>query len=469
MDTSLKHTVFRGYGADGSYVHVIKTAGKRFQVPDGVTMQPDMVAFMDSIKIDTTKNAYMLINAMGASEFWGANLNGDAFLESDLKLYHKTFEQGHVYSDHDNSDPSKAMGRILFASYNDAMHRVELLVALDRDDPRTLKTLRQIEAGIIPRVSMGTRVLFDQCSICGNKAPTRNEYCDHAHNYLGKLLPDGRRVSVLNPNPRFFEISLLTGTEADPSSSWMAKVASDLSRKLRENIQTKASAIEKDVQDTTSGAQSIDDVMSGNKKLIQMGREADQAQSDLDPDTLEDMCRCFEPEDILGTAAGMGVKIRPDEFSYIKMRPMIGPHHSGMIIRRIHVIRMPGEVAIKNASQQPMELRWNDGVAEMLRPHLQKRSMLCAHPIRHLLAHTKLADHKPCEPNEELEQQYAQYIGTVLKGAMLLEHHPESLEQRAWLLPNDVRMVCDTREKLASATINYDLMALNALYGAYVT
>lgn len=465
--TPNKHTTFQGYGADGPYVHIIKVAGSRFTVPDGVSMQPDMVSFMDSIKIDTTKNAYMLINAMGASEFWGANLNGDAFLEADLKLYHKTFEQGHVYMDHDNNDPTKAMGRILFASYNDVMHRVELLIALDKSDPRTLKIMRQIESGLIPRVSMGTRVLFDQCSICGNKAPTRAEYCVHARESLGKLLPDGRRVSVLNPNPRFFEISLLTGTEADPSSSWMAKVASDLSRKLREAT-TKESAIDKEITDTTSAGQSIDDVMSGNRKLITMGREADSCQEDIPPEELDDICRCFDDDEILGTAAGLGMKVRPSEFSYIKMRPIVGPERAGIVMRRISIIRSPSMLAIKNASLRPVALRWSDGAAEMLKPYLNRRSMLRSHDNRAVLSLVKQADTRPLQPNAELEEEYARYIGTVLKGAMVLSNQPQSLAHKVGLLPDRIVSALDDRTKLAYAVAGYDLMSLNALYGAYI-
>jgi len=464
---SLKHTVFQGYGADGPYVHILKTAGTRFTPPDGVKMQPDMVRFMDSIKIDTEKNSYMLINAMGASEFWGANLNGDAFLEEDLKLYHKTFEQGHVYTDHDNNDPSKAMGRILFATYNDTMHRVELLVALDRSDPRTIKLLRQIEDGMIPRVSMGTRVLYDQCSICGHKAPTREDYCEHAKHSLGKLLPDGRRVSVLNPNPRFFEISLLSGVEADPSSSWMAKVASKLSRKLRE-YQSKESAIDKEVVDSTSAGQSIDDVMSGNRKLIEVGRKADERQSDMPFDDLEDMCRCFDDDEILGTAAGMGIKIRPSEFSYIKMRPVVGPDRARIIVRHVKMIRTPTLLAIKNASLSPMSLRWSDGVADMLAPHMNSRSMLRSYEQRGAFPLVKHADTRVLQPNPDLEQAYAQYIGTILKGAMLLNRMPESLDRKVGLIPEHTLMEIDSRAKLASAVASYDLMALNALYGAYI-
>ena len=45
------------------------------------------------------------------------------------------------------------------------------------------------------------------CNICGNRAKTRDEYCDHAKYNLGKLTRDGSRVFVFNDQPHFYDIS----------------------------------------------------------------------------------------------------------------------------------------------------------------------------------------------------------------------------------------------------------------------
>lgn len=45
------------------------------------------------------------------------------------------------------------------------------------------------------------------CSICGNKAKNRSEYCKHAQHHLTKICEDGRQVYVDNPEPNFFDIS----------------------------------------------------------------------------------------------------------------------------------------------------------------------------------------------------------------------------------------------------------------------
>ena len=56
---------------------------------------------------------YILVLAMGASEFYGPNRNGDAFRETELKKCHKTFEtNAHVFKSHVNKDPEKIMSFI---------------------------------------------------------------------------------------------------------------------------------------------------------------------------------------------------------------------------------------------------------------------------------------------------------------------------------------------------------------------
>ena len=57
---------------------------------------------------------YILVLAMGASEFYGPNRNGDAFRESELRKTYKTFEtDAHVYKSHVNKDPLKSYGSVV--------------------------------------------------------------------------------------------------------------------------------------------------------------------------------------------------------------------------------------------------------------------------------------------------------------------------------------------------------------------
>lgn len=167
---------------------------------------------------------YLHINAMGAGEFYGSNKNADYFPEEQLKEYYKTFEEtGYVYRHHINKDPAKSMGRVIYAIYNERMHRVELIAELDMVLGKDIYD--RIQRGDFPQTSMACKTPWDVCSICSNKAHTRQEYCVHLTSQLNKVLPDGRKVMAMNVGPlRFFDISIVI-KPADVTSSVLQKVA----------------------------------------------------------------------------------------------------------------------------------------------------------------------------------------------------------------------------------------------------
>lgn len=200
---------------------------------------------------------YILVLAMGASEFYGPNRNGDAFRESELKKCHKTFEtNAHVFKSHVNKDPAKSYGKVVKSFYNQDMHRVELVLEIDNNKAPDI--VEKVNSGQTVAVSMGCRIKFDVCSICGNEAPTREDYCSHLRNELNEIYPDGRIVCADNPNPNFFDISVVwrpadrtgymlkkiaSARQVGNSSAWLAeKVAA---RKSLKQYLSKAADIEK--------------------------------------------------------------------------------------------------------------------------------------------------------------------------------------------------------------------------------
>ena len=67
--------------------------------------------------------------ALGADEFYGPNRNGDGWPEKMLVRDHPTFvSHGHFFREHRNTDPKLKIGDVKAAAYNDAMHRVELII-----------------------------------------------------------------------------------------------------------------------------------------------------------------------------------------------------------------------------------------------------------------------------------------------------------------------------------------------------
>jgi len=220
---------------------LVKTAGE---------MMPDIQDWMRTHKSDK-ENVAVLVNAMGASEFWGQNINGDIFPWSGLNhdcrnhggQWHPiddftgkpippygywTFLNAHPFVHHKNKDPSRAFGKVVVSCLNPKMRRVELVVLLNRE--RALQhgaqhVVDRIDAGEYPDVSMGCKVPYDVCSICGHKSKTRRDYCSCIKHFgMNKILDDGRQVGVINYYPRFFDISFVF-IGADKTAKVMYKFA----------------------------------------------------------------------------------------------------------------------------------------------------------------------------------------------------------------------------------------------------
>lgn len=168
---------------------------------------------------------YVHILAMTASEYYGANKNADWWPEKNLIEHYKTFETSpaHIFRQHVNKDPARAIGQIIFAVYNKRMHRVELIGWFD--NLKGADILEDINDGIWPKTSMAAKTPYDVCSICGNKAHTRQEYCMHLSEELGRVYPDGKKVCAINSGPlKFFDLSIVK-IPADSNSSILQKVA----------------------------------------------------------------------------------------------------------------------------------------------------------------------------------------------------------------------------------------------------
>ena len=198
--------------------------------------------------------SYILVNAIGEWEAYDENRNGDGFNHlpymvgvrakcghpectghldgwvsepETLGHHYKSFEtHGGIYRHHVNKDPSKSLGTVPHAFRNPRMRRIELLLRyIDKRDP---EIPARIGDGDFPAVSMGCHVRWDICTICGHRAQTRAQYCQHALTQMRQVLPDGRKVCVLNPSPRFFDISFVF-RPADPTGWTMMKAACERS------------------------------------------------------------------------------------------------------------------------------------------------------------------------------------------------------------------------------------------------
>jgi len=245
-----KLSTFSGVAPDGEPLVQIFRPGQSIKKLAGPVM-PEIQDWLGTYKSDM-ENIALLVNALGASEYYGSNVNGDRFrwpvLEHDCRTHgpkdhgiddftnkiippygYWTFYTAHAFAHHRNKDPNRAFGTIQVACLNPAMKRVELVVLVNRDKALcngAAEVVAKIDDGHYPSTSMGCRTPYDICEICGNKSKTRKDYCIHIKKYgMGHIFPDGRQVSVDNPYPRFFDISFVF-IGADKTSWVMSKLAS---------------------------------------------------------------------------------------------------------------------------------------------------------------------------------------------------------------------------------------------------
>lgn len=280
----------------------------------------------------------ILVLAMTAGEFYGCNRNGDAWPERPLvvgntritedqvlPLHYKSFESNaNVFRHHVNKDPEKKIGDVLKAFYNWPMHRVELLLALD--NRRAEEIVDEIERGLFPAVSMGCKVRYDVCSICGHMARNRSEYCDDAKYRLTDTLPNGKVVFVWNPAPKFFDLSMVR-RPADKLGYMMKKVAESVpeihsSAELGEYVENatrkigglrKLSIIHKILRGEIAAAKGDDGILSIKKFSDGIAKPVAEQMPPIDDTVIRSLLQ-HRPAEVLSTLASMGIFLTTPEF-----------------------------------------------------------------------------------------------------------------------------------------------------------
>jgi hypothetical protein len=228
-----------------SMIKIIQSQSQDFSEPVAALIKISSRGVIGNDKIELTKRAgaefvHKLENikfakdevpvhliAIGATEDYGPNRNGDGFKRACCEKYHDTFVKfARFYRDHLNKNPAKSYGLVKASAYHEPMRRIELIAALngskeaaDRNGGLIAdKELEKLARGDDIGVSMACTIGYDVCSSCGNKAKTRAEYCDAIENgghckagglrhNIGRCLDDGHILHADNPHPRFFDIS----------------------------------------------------------------------------------------------------------------------------------------------------------------------------------------------------------------------------------------------------------------------
>jgi hypothetical protein len=191
------------YTLDESQIHLVRPGE---QVKTASRILPSVQAFIDQLSA-SEDYSYVLVNAMGYSEFYGANSNTDWYgyneyldfngllhaplgfgnnYETD-KMHGADWPYGYpsyysatAYAHHKNTDPQLlGFGDVIFVAINQEMKRVELIIRVFNEEAKKkghLSILNRIEAGERVDVSMGCRVPFDLCSICTDWAAVKSAW-----------------------------------------------------------------------------------------------------------------------------------------------------------------------------------------------------------------------------------------------------------------------------------------------------
>lgn len=376
----IKWTTFATHTSEGEPLirvlseHLEKTAAYR----------PDLTEFINTFE-KKANQTYLLVNAMTSGEAFGPNLNGDYFPEEQLKTYHKTFEKfGYAYRHHVNKDPEKSAGKVIFATYNPTMHRVELVIEMD--NTKGADILERLHKGEFPAVSMGTRTPSDRCSICGNRAKNTASYCQHLKFEMRRILPDGRRVYAVNDDKlTFFDISFVR-IPADRTASVLSKLAhvedeqavtpsASIGEEWLKRAGIKESTLFKEVPG------SIEGMSEDPKGLILASRKP------LPKDELGKLANEHSLKDILSTFLATRIVPTPDEFQHIVLVQMKRPDlidkaeealkHKQLLLDLGEDPMIPVDVSMSGFNTEVLQKisHWIEGSA-LTKPLIIKRALL---------------------------------------------------------------------------------------------
>lgn len=267
-------------------------------------MYSEISDFLNTLKPKPGRS-YLHVNMLGSSDIYGPTRNGDYFSSETLQKYYKTFQTtpAKFFKHHRNKKDSPSFGTVIFSAYNPVMQRIELIVEADEATSKEIDSL--IAQGMFPKTSMACRLPYDVCSICGNKARTRDEYCAHLMFEMNKLYPDGRKVYAINDNNiTWFDCSWVA-RPADPTSSILTKVAEDMpemSAAERAEIEGFTEKLAKVVK----WADLIKDIGDSGNIMDNVTQTVLDTTEDL-PMSLTDVLKNYSLNDSLAAMASLGI------------------------------------------------------------------------------------------------------------------------------------------------------------------
>ena len=206
--------------------HLLKTASSQMREAAKIGLQSlyadpkdvlEKYKDFDIVKeMQARKGAKLLWVRARAIDADVVNANGDLFSKEELLKEaeikgekipaYKTFEGVPIYTNHKNDDIEQAKGMVVYAEWDEKENCVYCTFFVDEEAYPDIA--RNIRTGVIHDVSMGASVEWGVCSVCGNKAYTERDYCEHLKKYKGKTYPEtGKKAYEKNYGVKFIELS----------------------------------------------------------------------------------------------------------------------------------------------------------------------------------------------------------------------------------------------------------------------
>jgi len=286
-------------------------------------------------------HSYILTTALGDGEIWGSNRNGDYFpyegllgeqntpvhgevagkderLNPDMKIKkrYETFVDGHFFRHHKNKiergDPH--FGYVPSSVWFPKMHTVLLIIGVDRKSAPDIAA--KIDANELLHVSMGAKLPWDRCSICGSKHKSLLQYCPHLKFQMHKIYPDGRKAYAENLHPRFFDISDVT-REAFIAGRQLEKVAYQMGDMLSVDLAEMYDIGRFDKLAETEKEASIYKELPTHIEHAVIN--TCNTERDLPHKLMEDLA-LLKPQEAWGALTHAGIIAKPGEFAYILLK-----------------------------------------------------------------------------------------------------------------------------------------------------
>ncbi|MHB9129969.1 MAG: DNA adenine methylase [Armatimonadota bacterium] len=173
----------------------------------------------------------------------GTNKNGDHFLAEELAARAVTAINKKVDLQH-SQDVTDIVGGIVGSDYieDETGGRVECVGELFvQDAPNAQLAYRLMKSGIVTQVSMECDYSEGECSVCGKRAASKNDYCLHLRKYKGGDF-QGQPVYEILHGVTFTGLGLLDRKGADENAR-ITQVAS------REAVISEGAPMEQDIRD----------------------------------------------------------------------------------------------------------------------------------------------------------------------------------------------------------------------------